>query len=153
MAEIFFGLVSMPRSETIKPSSIPLGGSRALTSQLVNQGLTDGPGQESSFDVSIGDVGQLIALPGEASAVPTKSFPRLLLVVFGILWVPRARVCALEVSHEDLFLVCPTLDSVGWKVFQPCSHRISQEQWKVADNEIIIICFTSLASKPIILEL
>ena len=80
-----------------------LGGSRALTSQLVNQGLTDGPGQESSFDVSIGDVGQLIALPGEAPDVATKSFPDLLLAIFEIPWVPRTRVCALEVSHKDLF--------------------------------------------------
>ena len=59
---------------------------------------------------------------------------------------------ALEVPHEDLFQVCPTLDSVGRKVFQPRSHRIGQEQWKVVDNEIIIICSPGLASKPIILE-
>ena len=44
------------------------------------------------------------------------------------------------------------LDPVGRKVFQPCSRRISQEQWKVADNKIIIISSTSLVSKPIILE-
>ena len=43
-----------------------LGGSRALTSQLVNQGLAIGPRQESSYDVSVGDVRQLVALPGEA---------------------------------------------------------------------------------------
>ena len=61
-------------------------------------------------------------------------------------------VCALEVFHEDLFQVRPTLDSVGRKVFQPRSCRIGQEQWKAADNKIIVICSTSLASKPIILE-
>ena len=80
-----------------------LGGSRALTSQLVNQGLTGSPGQESSYDVGGGDVGQLIALLGEASDVPTKSFPGLLLAVFEIPWVLRMRVCAPKVSHEDLF--------------------------------------------------
>ena len=69
----------------------------------MNQGIAGGPGQESSYDVDIGDVGQLILLPGEALDVPTKSFTRLLLVVFEIPWVPRMRVCALEVSHEDLF--------------------------------------------------
>ena len=37
-------------------------------------------------------------------------------------------------------------------MFQPCSCRISQEQWKVADNEIIIIRSTGLAGKLIILE-
>ena len=59
---------------------------------------------------------------------------------------------ALEVLHEDLFQVRPTLDYVGWKVFQPCLRRIGQEQWKVADNEIVTIRFTGLASKLIILE-
>ena len=81
-----------------------------------------------------------------------KGFSNLLLVAFEIPWVPRMLVCALEVSYEDLFQVRPTLDSVGRKVFQPCSCRISQEQWKVVDNEIVIICSTGLASKLIILE-
>jgi hypothetical protein len=62
------------------------------------------------------------------------------------------RVCALEVSHEDLFQVRPTLDSIGQKVFQPRSCQISQEQWMVVDNEIVIICSTGLVGKPIILE-
>ena len=97
-----------------------LGGSWALTSQLVNQGLIGGPRQESSYNVIIGDVRQLIALLGEASDVPMEGFSGLLLAVFEIPWVPRMLVRALEVSHEDLFLVCPTLDSVGRKLFQPC---------------------------------
>ena len=98
-----------------------LGGLQALTSQLVNQGLAGGPRQEGSYDVVAGDVGQLVALLGDAPNVPTKSFHGLLSVVFEIPWVPRARVCALEVFHEDLFQVHPTLDSVGRKMFQPCS--------------------------------
>ena len=118
----------------------------------MNQGVIGGPRQESSYGVGVGDIGVVIALPGEAPDVPLKSFPRLLSVVFEILWVPRTRVCALKVSHEDLFLVCPTLDLVGRKVFQPRSRRINQEQWKVADNETITICSTGLASKPVILE-
>ena len=40
----------------------------------------------------------------------------------------------------------------GVTVVQPCSRRISQEQWKVADNEIVTICSTSLVIKLIILE-
>ena len=110
-----------------------LGGSWALTSQLVNQGLASGPRQESSYNVGVGDVRQLVAPPGEAPDVPTKSFLILLSAVFEIPWVPRTRVCALEVSHEDLFQVRPTLDSVRRKVFQPHSCQIGQEQWKVAD--------------------
>ena len=88
----------------------------------MNQGLTGGPRQESSYNVSIGDVRQLVALPGEAMDVPTKGFSGLLSVVFEIPWVPRMLVHALKVPHEDLFQVCPTLDSVGQKVFQPCSR-------------------------------
>ena len=104
-----------------------LGSSRALTSQLVNQGLTGGPRQKSSYDIGIGDVGELIALQGEAPDVPMKSFPGLLSMVFEIPQVLRMHVCAIEVSHKGLFQVRPTLDYVGQKVFQPCSHRIGQE--------------------------
>ena len=99
-----------------------LGGSQALTSQLMNQGLVGGPRQEGSYDVGVGDVGQVVALPGEAPDVPTKSFLGLLSVVFEIPWVSRTSVCALEVSHEDLFQVYPTLNSIGRKVFQPYSR-------------------------------
>ena len=80
-----------------------LGGSWALMSQLMDQGLAGGPRQESSYDVDVGNVVQLVALLGEALDVPTKCFPRLLLVVFEIPWVPRMHVCGLEVFHEDLF--------------------------------------------------
>ena len=111
-----------------------------------------GPRQEGSYDIGVGNVRQLIVLPGEAPDIPTKSFLGLLSVVFEIPWVPRMRVCALEVSYQDLFQVRPTLDSVGQKVLQPCSCRIVQKQWKVADNEVIIIHSIGLASKPIILE-
>ena len=73
-------------------------------------------------------------------------------IVFEVPWVHTVLVCALEVPHEDLFQIHPTLDSVGRWVFQPRSCRIGQEQWKVADNEIIIIRTTGLAGKLIILE-
>jgi hypothetical protein len=33
-----------------------LGGSWALASQLVNQGLVGGPGQESTYNVGVGDI-------------------------------------------------------------------------------------------------
>ena len=64
----------------------------------------------------------------------------------------QALVCALEVSHEDLLQVLPTLDSVGRKEFQSGSCQIGQEQWKVVDNEVVIICTTSLAGKLIVFE-
>ena len=80
-----------------------LGGSWALMSQLVNQGLVGGPKQESSYDVDIGDIKQLVALSGEALDVPMKSFLGLLSAVFYIKWVPTTRVCALEVFNGDFF--------------------------------------------------
>ena len=80
-----------------------LGGSRALVSQLMEQGLVGGPRQEGSYDVDVSDVGQLVALSGEAPNVSTKVFSGLLSAVFEIPWVPRMVGCALEVSHEDLF--------------------------------------------------
>ena len=95
---------------------------------------------------------ELIALSGEALDVPAEGFVGLLAIVLEVLGVPRTLVRALEVPHKDLFQVRPTLDSVGRKVFQPCLCRISQEQWKVVDNAIIIIHSTGLATKPIILE-
>ena len=69
----------------------------------MNKGLTGGPRQEDSYVVGIDDVGQLVALPRKALDVPTKSFPELLFAVSEIPWVPRTCICALEVSHEDLF--------------------------------------------------
>ena len=118
----------------------------------MNQRLTGGPKQESSYNVSIDDVRQLVALPGEAPDVPTEGFSGLLPIVLEVPWISRVLVCALEVSHEDLLQVRPTLDSIGRKVFQPGSCRIIQEQWKVADNEVIIIHTTGLAGKPIVFE-
>ena len=60
--------------------------------------------------------------------MPTEDFSGLLSVVFEILGVLKTLVHALEVPHEDLLqflghglIQLLTLDSVGRKVFQPCS--------------------------------
>ena len=55
-----------------------LDGSWALMSQLANQGHAGGPRQESSYNIGVGDVRQLVALLGEAPDVPTKGFSGLL---------------------------------------------------------------------------
>ena len=68
----------------------------------MNQGLVGGPGQENSYDVGVGDVGQVVALPGEALDVPTEGLTGLLTIVLEVPQVPRALVCALEVPHKDL---------------------------------------------------
>ena len=91
-----------------------LGDSWALVSQLVNQGLGGDPGQEGSYNVGVGDVRELVALPGEPSDVPSKGLTGLLTVVLEVPWVSRAFVRALEVAHKDLRQIHPTLNGVGW---------------------------------------
>ena len=118
----------------------------------MDQGLTSGLGQEGLDDIGIGDVGQLVALPREASDVLMESFLGLLSVILQILGVPRAHVGALEISHKDLLQLHLALNPVGRKVLQSCSCRIGQEQGEVADNEVITIRTASLTSKPVILE-
>ena len=93
----------------------------------MNQRLVGSPRQEGSYNIGVGDVRELIALPGEALDVPMEGLTGLLMVVLEVSWVPRVLVCALEVPHKDLLQVHPTLDSVGWQVFQPRSCRIGQE--------------------------
>ena len=44
------------------------------------------------------------------------------------------------------------MDGVRRKVLQPYSCRISEEQWKVADNEVVIIRTTGLTGKPIVFK-
>ena len=85
-----------------------LGGSWALASQLVKQGLAGGPRQEGPYNIGVGDVRQLVALPREAPDVPTEGFSSLLPTVLEVPWVSRAIVCALEVSDKDLLQVRPT---------------------------------------------
>ena len=93
----------------------------------MNQRLAGCPGQEGSYHVCVGDVRELVGLSGEAPDVPTEGLTSLLMVVLEVPWVPKALVCALEVSHNDLLQICPTLDYVGRQVFQPRSCRIGQE--------------------------
>ena len=79
----------------------------------MNQRLAGGFGQEGSYYISVGDVKELVALPGEAPDVPVEGLTGLLTAVLEVPWVPRALVHALEVSHKDLFQIRPTLDCVG----------------------------------------
>ena len=51
-------------------------------SAIVNQGLAGGPRQESSYNVGVGDVRELVALSEEAPDVPMEGLSGLLSVVF-----------------------------------------------------------------------
>ena len=76
----------------------------------MNQRLVGSLGQEGSYYVGVGDVRELVALPGEALDIPTEGLTGLLTAVLEVPWVPRALVCALEVPHKDLLQIRPTLD-------------------------------------------
>ena len=90
----------------------------------MDQGFAGRSGQKGSYYVGVGDVWELVALPGEAPDVPTEGLSGLLMAVLEVPWVHRAFVHALEVSNKDLPQILPTLDCVGRLVFQPCSCRI-----------------------------
>ena len=79
----------------------------------MNQRLASSPGQEGSYNVGVGDVRDLVALPGEAPDVPMEGLTGSLAEVLEVPWVPRVLVCALEVPHKDLLQIRPTLDRVG----------------------------------------
>ena len=79
----------------------------------MNHGLAGSPRQEGSYNVGVGDVRELIALSGEALDVPTEGFIGLLAAVLEVPWVFGAFVCALEVPHEYLHQIRPTLNGVG----------------------------------------
>ena len=80
----------------------------------MNQGLAGHPGQEGSYHVGVGDVRELVALSEEALDVPTEGLTGLLVAVLVVLWVPRAFVHALEVSHKDHLQIRPTLNRIRW---------------------------------------
>ena len=67
----------------------------------MHQGLTGRPRQEGSYYAGVGDVRELVALPGEAPDVPMEGLTGLLTVVLEVPWVPRALVRALEVSQRS----------------------------------------------------
>ena len=80
----------------------------------MNQRFIGGLGQQSSYNVGVSDVRELVALLGEASDVPTEGFIGLLEAVLEVPWVSRALVCALKVPHKDFPQIRPTLNGIGW---------------------------------------
>ena len=79
----------------------------------MDQGIAGRLGQKGSYHVGVGDVRELVALSREAPDLPAEGFIGLLAAVLEVPWVSRAFVHALEVAHEDLRQIYPTLDSIG----------------------------------------
>lgn len=86
------------------------------------------PDRNAPNDVIVRDIGHM---PGEALDILVENFVLLLLAVLEVPWAPWTHVYPQEVPHEDHPVVRPALDLVRWKVFKPCSRRVSLEQWEV----------------------
>jgi hypothetical protein len=113
------------------------GGS--LATQLAHQDATSGVGEERADDIRVGDVGQLGALLRKSPDVVPQGFPWLLAAASEIPGVPRAHVCALEVSSEGFDQIVPVGDLRTRQMLQPGSGGVGEEQGEVADDEVVII--------------
>ena len=67
----------------------------------MHQLLTGGAGDDGSDDIGVRDVGELGALLGETLDEISERLIRFLSIAPEVLGVPRAHVCALEVSDKD----------------------------------------------------
>src|SRR5688572_24451634 len=92
-----------------------------------------------------------------------RCFEKLLVVVpQGFFWllaaaseipgVPRAHVCALEVSDEGFDQVVPVGDLRRRQMLQLGLGDVEKEQGEVADDEVVIVRSTQLAGQPVVRE-
>jgi hypothetical protein len=125
-----------------------LGGS--LATQLAHQVAASGAGEERPDDIRVGDVGQLGALLRKSPNVVSQGFPWLLAAASEIPRVPKAHVCALEVSGEGLDQVVPVGDLRRRQMLQPGSGGVGEEQGEVADDEVVIVRSTQLAGQLVV---
>jgi hypothetical protein len=113
-----------------------LGGS--LATQFAHQVMASGAGEERPDDIRVGDVGQLGALLRKPPDVVSQGFSCLLAATSEIPRVPKAHVCALEVSNEGFDQVIPVGDLRRRQMLQPGSGGVGEEQGEVADDEVVI---------------
>jgi hypothetical protein len=120
-----------------------LGGS--LATQFAHQVEASDASEERPDDIRVGDVGQLGALLRKLPDVLSQGFPWLLAAASEIPGVPRAHVCALEVSSEGLDQVVSVGDLRKRQMLQPGLGGVGEEQGEVADDEVVIVRSTQLA--------
>jgi hypothetical protein len=68
-----------------------------------------------------------------------EGFPWLLVAALEIPRVPRAHVCALEVSSEGFDQVVPVGDLCRRQMLQPGPGSVREEQGEVEDDEVVIV--------------
>jgi hypothetical protein len=122
----------------------------SLAAQFAHQVAASGASEERPDDIRVSDVGQLGALLQKPPDVLSQGFPWLLAAASEIPGVPRAHVRALEVSSESLDQVVPVGDLRRRQMLQPGSGGVRKEQGEVADDEVVIVRSTQLASQPVV---
>jgi hypothetical protein len=113
------------------------GGS--LATQFAHQVAESGAGEERADDIRVGDVGKLGALLQKSPDILPQGFPWLLVAASEIPGVPRAHICALEVSSEGFDQIVPVGDLHRRQMLQPGSGGIGEEKGEVADDEVVIV--------------
>jgi hypothetical protein len=98
-----------------------------------------GADEERNDDIRVGDVGKLGALLRKSPDILPHGFPWLLAAASEILGVPRAHVCALEVSSKGFDQIVPVGDLRRRQMLQPGSCGVEEEQGEVADDEVVIV--------------
>ena len=117
----------------------------------MNQGLAARSAEERANDVGVADVGERVALLGEAPDVVMQGLAGLLLAVLEIPRIARAHIRALKVATEHLPEVCPAADGVGEQELQPGADVLSQAYREILDDEAVVACSSGPACKPIVL--
>ena len=64
--------------------------------------------------------------------------------------LPRAHICALEVSSEGFDQIVPVGNLRRRQMLQPGSSGVGEEQGEVADDEVVIVYSTQLAGQPVV---
>jgi hypothetical protein len=87
----------------------------------MDEGLAGHAADEGIDDIGIGDVGELIALLGEALNVLLESLVGPVPTVAEIPGVPWAGVGTLEVADEDRTEIAPAADAARLELLKPSS--------------------------------
>jgi hypothetical protein len=103
-------------------------------------------------DLGLSHTRELGTALGEASYEVPERFAEILDARPQVPGVPRAHVCALEVPHERADQVVPAMDLAGLQVLEPCSGRVREVQWQVADNHRIGGGTAQLAGSAVVLK-